>query len=57
MEQTKVDPHEIMNKLAKLQLDMNYIKEHIEDVTLVEDDLDAIKDARKDLREGKTKRL
>ena len=48
---------EVMVKLAKLQADMNYVREHIEDITLTEDDLNSIQEARKDLREGKTKRL
>lgn len=57
MEQVKIDAKEIMIKLAKLQSDMNYVKEHIEDITLTEDDLNAIQEARRDLKEGKTKRL
>ena len=56
-EQIKVDAKEIMTKLARLQTDMDYIREHIEDITLTEDDLEAIEEARKDLREGKTRRL
>lgn len=57
MEQIKVNAKEIMTKLARLQSDMNYVREHIEDITLTEDDLEAIEEARKDLREGKTRRL
>ena len=57
MEQIKVDAREIMTKLARLQTDMDYVKEHIEDITLTEDDLESIEEARKDLREGKTRRL
>ena len=57
MEQIKVDKNELMAKLEKIQEDMNYVREHIEDITLTEDDLEAIKEARKDLREGKTRRL
>ena len=57
MEQIKVDAKEIMTKLARLQTDMDYIREHIEDTTLTEDDLKSLEEARKDLREGKTRRL
>ena len=55
--QVKVSGREILIKLSKLQSDVNYIREHIEDITLTEDDLEAIAEARKDLREGKTRRL
>ena len=57
MEQIKVNAEEIIIKLARIQADMDYVKEHIEDITLTEDDLEAIKEARKDLREGKTRKL
>ena len=57
MEQIKVDAKEIMTKLSRLQSDMDYIRGHIEDITLIEDDLESIEEARKDLREGKTRRL
>ena len=57
MEQIKVDAKEIMTKLARLQTDMDHIREHIKDITLTEDDLEAIEEARIDLKEGKTRRL
>ena len=57
MEQIKLDAKKIMIKLSRLQKDMNYVREHIEDITLTEDDLEAIGEARKDLEEGKTRRL
>lgn len=57
MEQIKVNAKEIITKLARIQADMDYVKEHIEDITLTEDDLEAIKEARSDLKEGKTRRL
>lgn len=57
MEQIKIDAKEIMTKLTKIQTDMAYVREHIEDITLTEDDLGAIEEARKDLKEGKTRRL
>ena len=57
MEQIKIDAKEIMTKLVRLQTDMDYVREHIEDITLTEDDLEAIEEARVDLKEGKTMRL
>ena len=57
MKQIKVDGKEIMEKLARLQSDMNFIREYIEDITLTKDDLEAIEEARKDLKEVKTMRL
>jgi len=57
MEQIKVDAKEIMIKLARLQTDMDYVRERIKDITLTEDDLEAIEEARIDLKEGKTRRL
>ena len=52
--EAKTNTGEIMASLAKLQKDMSFIKEHIEDITLTEDDLDSIEQARKDFNEGKT---
>ena len=57
MEQIKTNAKEIISKLARIQSDMDYVKEHIIDITLTEDDLEAVKEARKDLKEGKTRRL
>ena len=57
MEQIKIDAKEIMAKLTRLQKDMNYVREHIEHITLTEDDLESIEEAKKDLKEGKTRRL
>ncbi len=53
----KINAKEIMIKLARLQMDMNYVREHIKDITFTEDDLEAIGEARRDLKEGKTRRL
>ena len=57
MEQIKIDGKEIVTRLARLQADMNYVREHIEDIILTEDDLQAIEEAEKDLKEGKTTSL
>ncbi|MEK6893226.1 MAG: hypothetical protein AABX07_03400 [Nanoarchaeota archaeon] len=53
----KIDANEILMRLVRLQNDMNYVKEHINDVTLTEEDLSSVREAKKDLGEGKTKRL
>lgn len=57
METEKINSREIIIKLARLQSDMDYVREHIEDITLTEDDLEAIEEGRRDLKEGKTRRL
>ncbi|PIO08637.1 hypothetical protein COU59_00830 [Candidatus Pacearchaeota archaeon CG10_big_fil_rev_8_21_14_0_10_34_12] len=55
--EARIDANEVISRLVKLQNDINYLKEHIEDVTLTEDDLKSIEEARKDLEERKTRRL
>ena len=54
---TNIDTKEIIMILAKIQQDMDFIKEHIKDITLTEDDLNSIEEARKDLKGGKTRGL
>ena len=54
MEQTKIDAKEIVIRLARLQKEMDYVREHIEDITLTEDDLEALEEAEKEHKEGKT---
>lgn len=56
-QEIKVNTKEIGAKLSKLQADMDYVREHIEDTTLTDDDLEAIEEGRKDLKEGKTRWL
>ena len=46
-----------MIKLSRLQSDMNYVREHIEDITLTEDDLRSLEEAEKEYKEGKTTSL
>ena len=52
--EAQINPQEIMSKLAKLQADMNFVKEYIEDVILTKDDLEALELAEKEYKEGKT---
>ena len=47
----------IINKLDILKKEVDFIKEHILDITLTRDDIDSLRQAEEDLREGKTKRL
>ena len=54
METIKFDGQEIINRLVKLQSDINFLKEHIEDVSLSESDLKSIRLAEKEFENGKT---
>ena len=47
----------IINKLDILKKEVDFIKEHILDITLTRDDIDSLRQAEEDLREGRTKRL
>ncbi len=47
----------IINKLDILKREIDFIKEHILDITLTQDDLDSLCDAEEDLKKGRTKRL
>ncbi len=55
--EVRVNGKQIMQKLSQLQTDMDYVREYIEDITLTQDDLNSINEAKKDLKEGKTRRL
>ena len=47
----------IISRLDVLGHEINFIKEHIIDVTLTQDDISSLNEAEEDLREGRTKRL
>ena len=47
----------IISRLDMLRHEINFIKEHIIDVTLTQDDISSLNEAEEDLREGRTKRL
>lgn len=47
----------IINKLNLLKQEIDFIKEHIVDVTLTQEDIDSLSEAEEDLRKGQTKRL
>ena len=49
-----IENKEVVKRLVRLQKDMDFLKEHIEDITLTDDDLESIEKARKDLKEGRT---
>ena len=52
-QEIKINAREVMIKLAKLQSDVLYIKEHIEDINLSENDLKTIEEYEKEKKEGK----
>ncbi len=49
----------ILQKLDTIKSDLDYLREHLldVDVVLTDDDIEALKEAEKDLKLGKTKRL
>jgi len=47
----------IINKLDILKQEIDFLKEHIIDVTLTQNDISSLNEAEEDLRKGKTKRL
>ena len=54
MEQVKTNANEIIARLARLQKDMDSVKEQIEDITLTKDDLDALGKAEEEFNSGET---
>ena len=56
-QEVKVNTKDIITRLARLQAYMNYIREHIDDKTLTEDDIKSIEEAEKEHKEGKTTSL
>ena len=47
----------IINKLDALKQEIAFIKEHIIDITLTQDDIDSLNEAEEDLKKGRTKKL
>ena len=49
----------ILDKLDEIKSELDYIKNHIAniDTVLTDDDIEALKEAEKDLKEGKTVKL
>ena len=50
---------QILKELKEIRADIDFIKNHMKDVDvlLTDDDIESIKEAEKDLKENKTKRL
>ncbi len=50
---------QVLEKLEVIQSDLDYLKGHFKDVDMImtDDDLSSVKEAEKDLKEGRTKRL
>jgi len=53
-QEIKIDAKEIMTRLAKLQKDIDFVKEHIGDITLTEDDLKSLEATEESHAAGKT---
>lgn len=53
------DSKQILKELKEIRTDIDYIKERMidTDMLLTDDDIESIKEAERDLKEGKTKRL
>ena len=47
----------IISKLNALKQEIDFIKEHLIDVTLTQDDVKSLCEAEEDLKKGRTKRL
>ena len=47
----------IINKLDLLKQEIDFIKEHILDVILTQDDINSLCESEEDLKKGRTKRL
>ena len=47
----------IINKLDVLKHEIDFIKEHLMDVTLTQDDVESLCEDEEDLKKGRTKRL
>ncbi len=47
----------IISKLDILKQEIDFIKEHIIDITLTQEDIDSLNEAEEDLEKGRTKRL
>ena len=54
-----IDVKQLSDKLDNIQSDLAYIKKHIVDfdIVMTEDDIESLKEAKADLKAGKTKRL
>ena len=48
---------QILERLDEIKSKLDYIQEHIEDITLTEDDLNSLKEAEDDFKKKRTKRL
>ena len=53
-QEVRITAKGILTRLARLQADLDFIREYVEDITLTEDDIQSIKQARRDLKEGRT---
>jgi len=47
----------IISKLDSLKKELDFVKEHIVDVTLTQDDINSLNEAEKEFKEGRTTSL
>jgi len=47
----------ILNKLELLNQEVSFIKEHIIDITLTQEDVCSLNEAEEDLKKGRTRKL
>lgn len=52
-----VNENLVLNKLDLIKAEVDFIAEHLVDISLTNEDILSLKEAEKDLIEGKTKRL
>ncbi len=48
---------QVLERLDVIKSELDYIKEHMADTTLTQEDVESLNEAEKELKEGKTKRL
>lgn len=48
------ETRKILDELKTIRIDIEFIKEHIEDITLTEDDIKSLEEAEREFKEGKT---
>lgn len=54
METKSVISEDIRNRMKKLEAEMDDLRDYLDDITLSEDDIEAIKAGQRDFEEGKT---
>ncbi|MDO8564333.1 MAG: hypothetical protein Q7R87_04970 [Nanoarchaeota archaeon] len=55
--EVKLNANDIIARLVRLQASIDYVKAHIDDVTLSEEDIQSLEEAEKEHKSGKTTSL